>query len=751
MRQAHPFFLLMALAGAARGQVPADVHTVLTETVIPHGLGVNIHFTDPQPGEMERFAEGGFGLVRMDFAWGGIERVKGQYDFSAYDRLVKHLNQVGAYPYFILDYANRHYDGGVAPYTDDGRAAFARFASAAAAHYRGQPILWEIWNEPNLDGFWKPHADASAYAQLALATARAIKKTDPKAVVLAPGTSEFPWEFLETSFRAGLLEHIDAVSVHPYRGSAPETAAVEYARLRGLIARFAPEGKAMLPIVSGEWGYSTAVPNGHLMIPEAQQARYLAREYLANVAAGVNVSIFYDWKDDGPDASEKEHRFGTVRQDLTPKPSFVAARELIQALRGYTFRHRLAPRTPHDWRLLFQKGDSDALTLVEWSSDPKADEVSQTPRYRAVEPSDPQFGPLRSLASIRFTPGTRPEWRQTPASFDVSLVNPYASPSRIAIEGDGVTVSPVSLAVVGPGESLTVHVSLPIATAAGDDDRTQVPLRLTWNGEALPTIAPIEVIRVDPVRLSVVPRDSDLAVVIDNPAARPLTGTLAVGDRQVAVVNITNDVRTTIAVPRSQKTPGRLALLGPDGQAIASAELPQTAPLGAPASGFRSVLHVDNQGQAAVALKSTTTHGDDDAPAAQALAVPYTFDPGWRYLTVQPPAELKAPPDAVALSFWVRPDGTRNALRARIRDASGQVFQRDLGQLEGTTWRPARIDLTASAVAPGQSWGGAGDGVVHPPVSIEALVLIDSADQKSPRSGEVRIAAPSFVLGTGAP
>ena len=51
---------------------------------------------------------------------------------------------------FILDYGNRLYDHGQAPRSDSARAAFARFAAAAARHFRGQGVIWEIWNEPNI-------------------------------------------------------------------------------------------------------------------------------------------------------------------------------------------------------------------------------------------------------------------------------------------------------------------------------------------------------------------------------------------------------------------------------------------------------------------------------------------------------------------------------------------------------------------------------------------------------------------------
>ncbi|HVK05320.1 MAG TPA: hypothetical protein VM490_17715, partial [Armatimonadaceae bacterium] len=91
---------------------------------------------------------------------------------------------------------------------------------------------------------------------------------------------------------------------------------------------------------------------------------------MPNLASGVNLSVIYDWRDDGDDPKENVHRFGTVRRDFTPKPSFLAARALLDALSGFTFRHRMKGRTEDDWRLLFQRAESDELAVVTWSADP---------------------------------------------------------------------------------------------------------------------------------------------------------------------------------------------------------------------------------------------------------------------------------------------------------------------------------------------------------------------------------------------
>ena len=203
-------WLLAQIPTPSPGPAPGPRSGGLPRPELPDGLGVNIHFTDPQPGELERFGEAGFRWVRQDLAWAAVERERGRYDFSAYDRLLAAMRIL-----FILDYGNPLYDDGKAPATDDARAAFVQFAAEAARHFAGKNVVWEIWNEPNLAQFWKPAPDPAAYAQLAIATSRAVRQADPDATLIGPGTSDFPWEFLEETFRRGLLNEVDAISVHP--------------------------------------------------------------------------------------------------------------------------------------------------------------------------------------------------------------------------------------------------------------------------------------------------------------------------------------------------------------------------------------------------------------------------------------------------------------------------------------------------------------------------------------------------------
>jgi hypothetical protein len=351
----------------------------IPEPVLPAGVGVNIHFVTGHEKDLDLIAAGGFRFVRMDFGWEAIETSKGEYNWAGYEELLRNLEKRGLRAIFILDYSHRLYEetatspnpitgeshkSTASPQHPDSIAAFARWAAASAKHFQGRHVLWEIWNEPNIS-FWSPKPDGTQYTTLALATCKAIREAEPRATIIAPASSEFPWEFLETFLESGVLEYLDAVSVHPYRNprQPPETASTDFARLRTLIARHAPQAKQdRIPILSGEWGYSTCKRGVTL----ETQAAFAARQQLSNLLNGVPLSIWYDWKNDGPDPNENEHNFGTVLPDLAPKPAYVAIQTLTHELSGYRVVRRLALPSDKDYALLCQNPAGEQK-LAAWT------------------------------------------------------------------------------------------------------------------------------------------------------------------------------------------------------------------------------------------------------------------------------------------------------------------------------------------------------------------------------------------------
>ena len=132
-----PLVLLLLLALPCSGCVRDRSRAFVSQSAsagpeVPEGFGVNIHFTDPLPGEIKMLSEAGFRWVRMDLKWDLTEKKPGRYDFSDYDRLVAALDPYKIHTLFILDYGNPLYDNGAPPRTEATRQAFARWAVAVA-------------------------------------------------------------------------------------------------------------------------------------------------------------------------------------------------------------------------------------------------------------------------------------------------------------------------------------------------------------------------------------------------------------------------------------------------------------------------------------------------------------------------------------------------------------------------------------------------------------------------------------------
>lgn len=340
------------------------------------GMGVNIHFSDAKPGELEMLSRAGFHWIRTDLRWQNTENAPGVYDFSAFDRLLDSLDQFHIRALLILDYTNDLYDRGMPSHTEEGRAAFARWAVAAVTHLKNRGVIWEIWNEPNGEWFWKPKPNPDDYAKLALTVSKAIHDAAPGEVIVGPALSGTNLDFVDVVARAGVLAYWSAITIHPYLRTGPEDYGPAYDQTRQLIRKYASPGQR-IEVMCGESGYSTAWSG----IDEETQGEYLARLFLFDVMSGVPLTIWYDWHNDGTDPKDQECNFGIVRFDYhagaanvyDPKPAYLAAQTYFHELAGYRFKERVKTDSEKDFVLSFTK--DAAACLVAWTATPGAHEV----------------------------------------------------------------------------------------------------------------------------------------------------------------------------------------------------------------------------------------------------------------------------------------------------------------------------------------------------------------------------------------
>lgn len=277
-------------------------------------------------------------LARMDLKWQLVEPAGacGTYNFSAYDTLLSVMKTAGVRPYWILDYSNTCYS----PYPGCNTSAcitgYGNFAAATVNHFKGNGIIFESVNEANGMG----HDDPATITAMALAAGPHFKAAGE--IWVGPTTAGIDFGYLNATFALGILDAYTAVSVHPYRSTAPETALDDYVALRQLIASYMPKGQTPLEPWSGEWGYTSAGPqcNYGNKQPRQYQAAYLARMWLTNTLANIGISINYDWKNDGLDPEQCEQNFGSVYAPYTgnvsapfiPKPKYTAALTLQNSI-----------------------------------------------------------------------------------------------------------------------------------------------------------------------------------------------------------------------------------------------------------------------------------------------------------------------------------------------------------------------------------------------------------------------------------
>lgn len=330
----------------------------------PEGLGVSTYYENQN--ELNTISDAGFDVIRADLYWSWIEEKKGVYNFEVnnYDTLIDSLLKKDIKPYMVLAYSNKLYgEDGASIKTEAGKNGFIKYVDVVTKRYAGKGIIWEIYNEPN--GFWGD-AYSKEYAELAIESAKVIRKNDPTGYIVAPalaGTSPESFNYLERVFKEGILEYIDAVSVHPYRSWEPESAWYEYDVLRKLIKEYTDKD---LEIVNGEWGYSTTQGWWDLYLTEKQQASYLVRMFLTDKMNDVPISVWYNWKDNSSDVNNSEHNFGVMEEDLEPKDAYYAMDNFDSILSGYTYKERIDIGNDDDYLVEFVNSNNKKV-YVAWT------------------------------------------------------------------------------------------------------------------------------------------------------------------------------------------------------------------------------------------------------------------------------------------------------------------------------------------------------------------------------------------------
>jgi len=295
--------------------------------------------------------------ARVQTGWARTETTKGKFDFAWLDAVVDNLRKVGVQPWFSLSYGNRLYSpkapdasavAWVPMFDEAARQGWTRYTRAIARHFRGRVRHYEIWNEVNI-GFWGPKKpNPKDYVDFLKLTVPMLRAEVPDVVIIGGAFAGMPLTFLKQCLDAGMADHVDRVSYHPYR-PMPESGG--YARQ---LAGFRTALRAHKPTIR-LWQGENGTPSqrggvgamGSLPWTEARQAKWLTRRILTDLHHGVELTSYfhtvdlvnYNW---GKGGSGRTNYKGLLRgTDYTPKPSYFAYQCLCALFDAETTRAAL--------------------------------------------------------------------------------------------------------------------------------------------------------------------------------------------------------------------------------------------------------------------------------------------------------------------------------------------------------------------------------------------------------------------------
>ncbi len=250
---------------------------------------------------------------------------------------------------------------------------------------------FEVWNEPNLDGFWEK-ADQTAYFDLYANTARAIKAIDPALRVGGPSTAGAAWVPDLLAFTKRNNVPIDFVTTHTYgvEGGFLDEDGKQDTKLspspdaiigdvRTVRAQIQASGYPGLPLFFTEW--STSYTPRDFVHDSYISAPYILTKLKQSqgLAQGMSYWTYTDlFEEPGPPPTPFHGGFGLMNREGIRKPAWFAYKYL-NAVRG-----RSIPVTDG---AVMAAADGRRIAALVWDFQQPVQALSNKPFYTRQVPA----------------------------------------------------------------------------------------------------------------------------------------------------------------------------------------------------------------------------------------------------------------------------------------------------------------------------------------------------------------------------
>jgi len=251
--------------------------------------------------------------------------------------------------------------------------------------------FFEVWNEPNLSGFWEG-GDQKAYFELYDLTAKTIKSIDPALRVGGPSTAGAAWvpEFLAHVKQSGAV--VDFVTTHTYGveggfldengvsdtklSASPDAIIGDVRRVREQISASPFPG---LPLYFTEWSTSytprDSVHDSYISAPYILTKLKASQGLLQGMSYWTYTDLF---EEPGPPTAPFQGGFGLLNPQGIRKPAFFAYKYL-HALQGDSLK-------TSDPQAMLATQDGK-VTAVIWDFEQPDQKVSNRSFYTKLIPA----------------------------------------------------------------------------------------------------------------------------------------------------------------------------------------------------------------------------------------------------------------------------------------------------------------------------------------------------------------------------
>lgn len=389
-------------------------------------LGVNAQFQwvplDLARQQIERLKALGLNWVRLGIHWMLIEPQEGQFKLEDIDRMMALVKQtglrsitgvVGSPPFASSGPAGDRYSDKFPP---KDPKVFAQRMVFLAQRYP-QVDVWQIWNEPNIPGFWYPKADPQGYAQLLAPSVVALRANVPGKGIAMAGMAYYSQMYgrdglmLEAMGKLGAYGLNIIAAYHPYT-ALPEGADdgthdfLQHAPFMHTWLRAA----GVKQIWATEWGWSSydGPKEEQPIIGESGQADYTLRRLALMAALDYDRIFLFTLADLDARAGVRDRRYGLLRENGDPKPVYHALANFLSVCGP-----RIEPETPPR----IEGGAPKGLISIGWKR-PDGQKLWMVWADKAVKVTLPG---VRSGTLHQPLQGTRSALKAGPAGLSVSV------------------------------------------------------------------------------------------------------------------------------------------------------------------------------------------------------------------------------------------------------------------------------------------------------------------------------------------